>query len=64
MVRRMAGRREALEADDVGTHDVDVLLGHRRQLAPERVERVAVEASRAGVEAARVDEVGAPISDT
>ena len=57
VVRRVARRRKALEADDVGADNVDVLLGHRRELAPELVERVSVEAACAGVELARVDEV-------
>ena len=57
MVRRVTRRGEAFETDDVVADDVDVLLGHRRELAPERVERVAVEAPRARVEPAGVDEV-------
>ena len=57
VVPGMSGRREALETEDAVADDVDVRLGHRRELAPELVERVAVEAPRAGVELRRVDEV-------
>src|SRR6266498_969628 len=55
---------EAVEADDLGADGLDVLLGYRRELAPERVELVAVEPSRARLEARRVDEVrGADLRD-
>ena len=37
--------------------DADVLLGHGRELAPELVERIAVQPPRARLEPARVDEV-------
>ena len=56
-MRRVAGRREAVEAEHAVADDVDVLLRHRRELAPERVEGVAVQAARAALEALRVDEV-------
>ena len=57
MVRRVARRRERLPAEHVAVGDADVLLGHRRELAPERVEQVAVEAPRRALEPRRVDEV-------
>ena len=57
VVPRVAGRREAFEPDDAVADDVDVLLRHRRELAPERVEPVAVEPSRARLELRRVDQV-------
>ena len=60
VVRRVAGRREAVEPDDAVAGDLDVLLRDRRQLAPEHVERVAVETARARLEPARVDEVRRP----
>ena len=40
--------------------DADVLLGHRRELAPERVEEPAVEASCRALEPGRVDEMRRP----
>ena len=52
VVRRVAGRREAVEAEHAVADDVDVLLRHRRELAPERVERVAVQPARAASPAA------------
>ena len=57
VVRGVAGRREALEPDDAVAGDLDVLLRDGRELAPEDVERVAVEAARARLEPARVDDV-------
>ena len=53
----VAGRGEAVEAEHAVPDRVDVLLRHRSQLAPERVERVAVEPARALLQPARVDEV-------
>src|SRR5439155_26875767 len=47
VVGGVARRREAVEPEHAILDRVDVLLGHRRELAPERVERVAVEAARA-----------------
>src|SRR4029077_16998138 len=46
VMRRMARRREAVEAENALADDVHVLRRHGRELAPERVERVAVEPSR------------------
>ena len=51
------GRREALEPNDAVADDVHVLRRNRRELAPELVERVAVEPARARLELRRVDEV-------
>jgi hypothetical protein len=53
----VARRGEAVEAEYAVPDGVDVLLWHRRQLAPERVERVAVEPARALLQPGRVDEV-------
>ena len=60
MVRGVARAREAVEAEHAVADDVHVRLGHRRELAPERVEGVAVEPARAPLEPARVDEVRRP----
>ena len=57
VMRRMPRRREAREADHLGADDVHVLRRHRRELAPEVVERVAVEAPRASLEPLRLDQV-------
>ena len=57
MVRGVARGREALEPEQLGTNDVDVLLRHRCELAPERVELVAVEPARAALQPRRVDEM-------
>ena len=57
VVARMPGAREALEPDDAVADDPDVRLGDGNELAPERVERVAVEAARARLEPSRIDEV-------
>src|SRR5262249_17154014 len=57
VVRRVAGRRERLPAEQVALGEAHVLAGHRRELAPELVERRAVEPARRAFEAARVDEV-------
>ena len=58
VVRRVADRRERLPAEDVAGSDAHVLLGHRQQLTPERVEHVAVEPSCGPLEPRGVDEVG------
>jgi len=58
VVLRMAGRGPALETDDVVADDVHVVAGDCRKLAPEGVEGVAVELSRAPFEAVWVDQVG------
>ena len=58
VVPRVARRREAVEAEHAVADDADVLLGHRRELAPELVEVLAVESARALLEPRRVDEVG------
>ena len=50
VVRCVPGRREALEADGFAADDVDVLLRDGSELAPELVERAAVEAARARLE--------------
>jgi hypothetical protein len=56
--------REGLEPERCLADDVDVLLRHRRELAPEVVERVAVEAAGAVLELRRVGEVrGADLGD-
>ena len=57
VVPRMTGSRKALEADHAVADDVDVLGRDRRELAPELVERIAVESARARVELRRIDEV-------
>jgi hypothetical protein len=57
VVRGVARRREALEPDDAIPDGVDVLLRNRSELAPERVERVAVETASALLQPGRVDEV-------
>ncbi len=57
VVRRVAGSGEAVQPEHALPHDVEVLLRNGRQLAPERVERVAVEAPRAPLEPRRVDQV-------
>ena len=56
----MARRGEAREPDHGVPDDADVLLGHGRQLAPQLVERVAVQPPRARLEPARVDDVRRP----
>ena len=56
----MAGRREAVEAEHAVVGLPHVLLWHGRQLAPERVELVAVEPAGALLEPARVDEMRRP----
>ena len=53
----VSGRGGASEADHALAHDVDVLRRDRRELAPQLVEGVAVEAARARVELGRVDQV-------
>ena len=57
MVRRVARRREAGEAEHAVADDVHVRRRHGRELAPERVERVAVEPARAALEPLGLDEV-------
>ena len=57
MVRGMARRRKRLEPEHLSVDRMDVLLRHGGELAPERVERVAVEAARALLQPGRVDEV-------
>ena len=60
----MPGGRERLEPEGGLADDVDVLFRHRRELAPEVVERVAVEAAGAVLQLRRVDEVrGADLGD-
>src|SRR4051812_35334385 len=51
VVRGVAGRGEAVESEHPLTDDVHVVLGHGCQLAPERVERIAVQSSCASLEA-------------
>ena len=60
MVRRVAGRGEALEPDDLVADDVDVLRRDGGELAPECVERVAVESARARLELRRIYDVRSP----
>ena len=57
VVRGVARRGEDLEPGGAVARDPDVLLGHRCELAPELVERVAVEPPRAPLEPRGVDEV-------
>ena len=57
MVRRVPGAREAGQAEHLRADDVHVLLGHGSELAPERVELVAVEPARACLEPGRVNQV-------
>ena len=57
VVRRVAGRGERLEPETGAVERVDVLLRHRRELAPERVEGVAVQPARALLQPLGVDEV-------
>ena len=57
VMARVAGAREGREPERLVADDVDVLARHRRELAPEPVEVVAVEPPRAALEPARVDEV-------
>ena len=57
MVRGVARGREHLPAEGLALGERDVRLGHRRELAPERVEPLAVEPPRRGLEPRRVDEV-------
>ncbi len=54
----MPGAREALEAEDVVADDTNVLLWHGYELAPEPVERVAVEPAGARFEPGRIVQVG------
>ena len=51
------GRRETLEPHDDVADDVDILRRHRRQLAPESVEGIAVEPASACLELRRIDDV-------
>ena len=53
----VARGRDALEPEHVVAHDADVRLGHGRELAPELVEGIAVQAPRARLESRRVDDV-------
>ena len=60
VVPGVAGCREACEPHDLVTDDVDVLGRNRGELAPELVERVAVEPARARLELRRIDDVRGP----
>ncbi len=57
VVPGVAGRREACEPEDLVADDVDVLGGHRHELAPELVEGIPVEPACARFELRRVDQV-------
>ena len=57
VMARVAGSRKALEPDDLRSGDADVRLRHRSELAPQRIERVAVEPAGARFEPARIDEM-------
>ena len=57
VMARVSRRRKALEAKDSVTDDVDVLLRYRCELAPQVVERIAVQPARARLELGGVDEV-------
>ncbi|MEA2425816.1 MAG: hypothetical protein QOH13_2226, partial [Thermoleophilaceae bacterium] len=52
-----ADGRECLPAEHVAGRDAHVLLGHRRELPPEWVERLTVEPPRGALEPRRVDEM-------
>ncbi len=52
--------RKRLPAEHVPRGDADVPFGHRRELAPERVEETAVEPSCRALEPGRVDEMRRP----
>src|SRR4051794_29691653 len=56
-MRGVTDRREALPAEHVAGCDAHVLLGNGCELAPQRVERLAVEPPRRAFEPRRVDEV-------
>ena len=56
----MARGGEAREPDDRVADDPDVLLGHGHELAPQLVERLAVQPPGACLEPARVDDVRRP----
>ena len=56
----MAGGRKAFEPNDIGAGRVDVRLRYRRDLAPERVEVVAVQPPRTLLEPGRIDQVRRP----
>ncbi len=49
--------REALETENSVSEGVDVSLGDRSQLSPQRVERCPIQSPRARLELRRVDEV-------
>src|SRR5207244_8870504 len=49
--------REALEVEHAVADDADVFLGDRHEFAPQRVERVEVEPTRAALETRGVDEM-------
>src|SRR5438067_2037242 len=57
VMRSVPGRGEAVEADDPLSDDLGVRLRERRELAPERVEGLAVQPPGAPFEPARIDEV-------
>ena len=57
MVRGVPGSGEAGEADHAVADDVHVVARHRCELAPERVEALAVQPARAALEPLRIDEV-------
>src|SRR6266508_1127629 len=57
VVACVAGRLEAFEAENLLSDDLDVPFRNGSEFAPERVERVPVEPSRAGFEAGWIDEV-------
>src|SRR5262249_17089250 len=55
VMARVAGSREADEIQHALADDADVCLRHRGQLAPQVVERIAVEPARARLQPARVE---------
>ena len=57
MVRRVARRRDRLEAGDALRDDLEVRFGHRDHLAPQLVELVAVDLARAELEHLRERQV-------
>jgi hypothetical protein len=56
-MRGVPRRRPRLEPEHLAAHDLDVLLRHGDELAPQPVEVLRVEAARACLQAGRVDEV-------
>src|SRR5436305_901343 len=60
VMRRVTGRGEGLESEHRAVERVHVVGGNRRELAPERVEGVAVEPARALLQPLGLDEMRRP----